>query len=105
MPKTPPAHFREWIERYFGEGIAKHFMIPYNQKLLGVNLDQLRPEYAERFIPRPSVEDVLKGALGFSRESLGYNAKFLYPRGRHWCLAQSVRERTGNPPCLQNLRS
>src|SRR4029077_7081394 len=25
-------------------------------------------------------EDVIKGALGFSRESLGYNAKFVYPR-------------------------
>jgi UDP-galactopyranose mutase len=26
------------------------------------------------------LEDVVKGALGFSRESLGYNAKFAYPR-------------------------
>ena len=55
-------------------------MVPYNEKLLGVSLDELRPEYAERFIPRPSLEDVVKGALGFSRESLGYNAKFVYPR-------------------------
>jgi protoporphyrinogen oxidase len=75
-----PANFRQWIERYFGEGISKHFMIPYNEKLLGVNLEELRPEYAERFIPRPSLEDVVKGALGFSRESLGYNARFVYPR-------------------------
>jgi protoporphyrinogen oxidase len=75
-----PKNFREWIIRYFGEGIARHFMIPYNEKLLGVSLDELRPEYAERFIPRPSLEDVVKGAFGFSRESLGYNAKFVYPR-------------------------
>src|SRR5437588_1889335 len=80
QPEQPPRNFREWIVRYFGEGIARHFMIPYNEKLLGVSLDELRPEYAERFIPRPSLEDVLKGALGFSRESLGYNAKFVYPR-------------------------
>ncbi len=79
-PTTAPANFRQWIERYFGEGISKHFMIPYNEKLLGVNLEELRPEYAERFIPRPSLEDVIKGALGFSRESLGYNARFVYPR-------------------------
>jgi len=76
----PPANFREWVVRHFGEGIARHFMVPYNEKLLGVSLSELRPEYAERFIPRPSLEDVVKGALGFSRESLGYNAKFVYPR-------------------------
>ena len=79
-PTESPRNFREWVVRCFGEGIAKHFMVPYNEKLLGVSLDELRPEYAERFIPRPSLEDVVKGALGFSRESLGYNAKFLYPR-------------------------
>src|SRR5437588_2708354 len=79
-PTIPPKSFREWVVRSFGEGIAKHFMVPYNEKLLGISLDELRPEYAERFIPRPSLQDVIKGALGFSRESLGYNAKFLYPR-------------------------
>jgi len=79
-PNGAPKNFRQWIERFFGEGIARHFMVPYNEKLLGVSLEELRPEYAERFIPRPSLEDVIKGALGFSRESLGYNARFVYPR-------------------------
>jgi len=79
-PAGAPANFREWLVRCFGEGIAREFMVPYNQKLLGVSLEELRPEYAERFIPRPSLEDVIKGALGFSRESLGYNARFVYPR-------------------------
>lgn len=79
-PSAPPQNFLEWIIQAFGEGIAKNFMVPYNQKLLGVNLTELMPAFAERFIPRPSTEDVLKGALGFSRESLGYNAKFVYPR-------------------------
>lgn len=79
-PAGKPENFHDWILRVFGDGIAKHFMVPYNEKLLGVSLKELRPEYAERFIPRPSLEDVLKGAFGFSRESLGYNAKFVYPR-------------------------
>jgi protoporphyrinogen oxidase len=79
-PPDAPRNFREWLVRCFGEGIARHFMVPYNEKLLGVGLEELRPEYAERFIPRPSLEDVIKGALGFSRESLGYNARFVYPR-------------------------
>ena len=42
-PANPdrPATFREWVVQNFGEGIARHFMIPYNEKLLGVSLDEL----------------------------------------------------------------
>jgi protoporphyrinogen oxidase len=76
-PAEPPTNFHEWILRAFGEGIARHFMVPYNQKLMGVKLTEMMPAYAERFIPRPSTEDVMRGALGFSKESLGYNAKFV----------------------------
>jgi protoporphyrinogen oxidase len=31
--ETPPATFEEWIYRSFGEGIARHFMLPYNFKV------------------------------------------------------------------------
>lgn len=80
QPEGEPANFREGVERLFGEGICRHFMIPYNEKLLGVKLEEISAAYATRFIPRPSLEDVIKGSLGFSREALGYNAKFVYPR-------------------------
>jgi protoporphyrinogen oxidase len=79
-PSAPPANFGEWVDQAFGEGISRHFMAPYNRKLLGVDLAEMMPDYAERFIPRPSTEDVIRGALGFSRESLGYNSRFLYPK-------------------------
>jgi protoporphyrinogen oxidase len=78
-PGGCPANFRESLERLFGEGICRHFMVPYNEKLLGVRLEEIAAEYADRFIPQPSLEDVVRGALGFSREALGYNAKFVYP--------------------------
>jgi len=97
-----PENFKQWIQRYFGEGIAKHFMIPYNEKLLGVNLEELRPQYAERFIPRPSLEDVIKGALGFSRESLGYNARFVYPRdGGISALPKALARNVKIPPAFE----
>jgi protoporphyrinogen oxidase len=98
-PAEAPRNFREWLVRHFGEGIAKHFMVPYNEKLLGVRLEELRPEYAERFIPQPSIEDVIKGALGFSRESLGYNAKFVYPRrGGIGALPRALARALKAPP-------
>jgi protoporphyrinogen oxidase len=98
-PGVPPRHFRESLERLFGEGICRHFMVPYNEKLLGVRLEEISPTYAERFIPRPSLEDVVKGALGFSRESLGYNAKFLYPRkGGIGALSRALATALPQPP-------
>jgi protoporphyrinogen oxidase len=98
-PAGAPANFHEWILRAFGEGIAKHFMVPYNQKLLGVKLTEMMPAYAERFIPRPSTEDVIRGALGFSKESLGYNAKFVYPKkGGIGSLPRAFAETIKHPP-------
>lgn len=79
-PSGSPRNFRESIERLFGTGICRHFMVPYNEKLMGVKLEEIAANYATRFIPRPAVEDVIKGAFGFSREALGYNARFVYPK-------------------------
>ena len=101
-PARPPANFRESLERLFGEGICRHFMIPYNEKLLGVKLEEISTDYAERFIPKPSLEDVIKGALGFSRESLGYNAKFVYPKqGGISALPQALAKALPTPPCYR----
>ncbi len=101
-PTTPPKDFRESVERLFGAGICKNFMVPYNEKLLGVKLEEISATYADRFIPRPSLEDVVKGAFGFSRESLGYNAKFVYPRdGGISALPKALARALPMPPRYQ----
>ncbi len=79
-PAGPPKNYREWIEHTFGDGIARHFMLPYNRKLYGVPLENLAATFAEKYIPRPSLKAVIDGALGLSKEALGYNREFLYPK-------------------------
>lgn len=74
-----PRHFGEYIQRYFGAGIAKHFMIPYNTRLWGVRPEEITAEWCGRFIPRPGLEEVIDGALGLKAHKLGYNASFVYP--------------------------
>jgi len=74
-----PASFDRWIVDTFGRGIAKHFMRPYNQKLWTVAPRNLTTEWMSRFVPRPSLHDVLSGALADSNDNIGYNATFLYP--------------------------
>jgi protoporphyrinogen oxidase len=76
----PPKSYAEWIRKEFGEGISKHFMFPYNEKIYGVPLDTLAASFAEKYIPRPSIEAVIHGALGLSPEAMGYNATFVYPK-------------------------
>ena len=55
-PASAPQNFRECVERLFGEGISKHFMVPYNEKLMGVKLEEISASYADRFILKPSLE-------------------------------------------------
>jgi protoporphyrinogen oxidase len=48
------------------------------------------------------MEEVVKGALGFSCESLGYNAKFIYPRkGGIGALSRRLAEVLPKPPVYQ----
>ncbi len=75
-----PEDFREWIRFYFGEGIAGHFMLPYNARLWGVAAEEITSRWCQRFVPRPNLEEIVAGAVGCHAEGMGYNARFLYPK-------------------------
>lgn len=72
--------FSDWANRVFGQGIAKHFMLPYNRKFWGVPLEALTCQWVDGFIPLPSFEQAVSAAIAESREEFGYNARFWYPR-------------------------
>jgi len=75
-----PGNFKEWVMSTFGEGIAKNFMLPYNSKLWQFPLDRLTIEWMGRFVPSPSINDVLEGILPKGKTGAGYNASFYYPK-------------------------
>ncbi|HEY7955228.1 MAG TPA: FAD-dependent oxidoreductase [Polyangia bacterium] len=79
-PTEPPRNFEEFCLQKFGDGISKHFMIPYNTKLWGVHPREITSEWCSRFVPLPKLEDVVKGAVGDVPPELGYNVSFLYPK-------------------------
>ncbi len=78
--QSPPRTFAEFAEARFGRGIARHFFIPYNRKLWGAAFDRLDASWVDRYVPTPSVAQIIGGAIGLPQEGLGYNARFLYPR-------------------------
>lgn len=75
-----PESFDQWIRYYFGEGIAEHFMVPYNAKLWGVSSSEITSRWCQRFVPKPKLEDIVAGAVGCNALGMGYNAEFLYPK-------------------------
>jgi protoporphyrinogen oxidase len=72
-------NFEEWIYSTLGSGIAKHFMLPYNEKLWTVPPKELSCEWMGRFVPGTSLEQILDGALSDHSRNIGYNASFGYP--------------------------
>ncbi len=72
--------FERWNLEYFGAGIYKHFMEPYNTKLWGVHPSRMSTEFMGRFVPKPSLAQVFEGALRDVGKPLGYNANFIYPK-------------------------
>jgi protoporphyrinogen oxidase len=91
---TEPRSFEEYIRFHFGQGIADHFMIPYNEKLWGVHPREITSAWCSRYVPIPDLEQVVAGAVGHGPPELGYNISFLYPRwGGIGSLAASLAGR------------
>jgi len=92
----PRASFERWIYETFGPGIAKHFMMPYNDKLWAVPPRFLTTEWMGRYVPPAPLDQVVEGALTDQASGVGYNAFFRYPRqGGIETLVRALARRVG----------
>jgi protoporphyrinogen oxidase len=92
----PRRSFERWVYETFGSGIAKHFMIPYNDKLWAVHPRFLTTDWMGRYVPPAPLEQVIEGALTDQTASVGYNATFHYPRrGGIETFARALAQRAG----------
>ena len=80
-PPAAPANFREWIVNAFGDGIARHFMLPYNAKVWAHPLEEMDVAWVAERVPRPDLQRVLANLLdGRDDAAWGPNARFRYPK-------------------------
>ena len=79
IPKGEPRNFEEFIYKVWGAGIAKHFAIPYNQKLWAVPLAEMETSWLGGRVPLPNLEEMIEGALSPVPKPMGPNARFGYP--------------------------
>lgn len=75
-----PKTFEQWVLKHMGEGIAKHFMVPYNEKLWCTHPKDMTPFWCQHYVPKPTLEQILEGALRPPEQNIGYNASFSYPK-------------------------
>ncbi|MCX5714294.1 MAG: FAD-dependent oxidoreductase, partial [Candidatus Omnitrophica bacterium] len=73
-------NFLDWIYHTFGEGIARHFMVPYNTKFWTLSPKKMTCEWLDGFIPVPCMDHVVEGAIEESLRQFGYNSRFWYPK-------------------------
>lgn len=73
-------NFLEWINKNFGKGIAKHFMVPYNTKFWTIPPQNLTCEWLNGFVPAPSKNQIIEGIFEKNKRQFGYNARFWYPK-------------------------
>lgn len=84
------SNFQSWILSNFGQGIAKYFMIPQNQKTWQCPLDKLGVDWLETKVSLPPLEKIKKECQKKNPQILswGSNASFYYPKkggiGKLW---------------------
>lgn len=75
-----PRNFREWIEMQMGQGIARHFMFPYNEKVWAHPLEDMSASWIAERVSRVSFEEVQKHMREDAPQPWGPNSVFRYPR-------------------------
>ncbi|MGE5783280.1 MAG: protoporphyrinogen/coproporphyrinogen oxidase, partial [Myxococcales bacterium] len=95
-PSHPPTNFEEYCRAHFGNSISERFMLPYNRRLWGVEPREISSAWCDRFVPVPTVEDVIAGAVGHQTRELGYNATGIYPQNGIGELSSAIGRQLKN---------
>ncbi|HLQ37906.1 MAG TPA: FAD-dependent oxidoreductase [Planctomycetota bacterium] len=78
---TPcPANFRDWITWRMGDGFARHFMVPYNEKIWKCDLRTMASDWVAGRVPEAPIEDILKAAVGLDSKGYSHQSVFWFPR-------------------------
>lgn len=95
--------FKDWVLAHFGAGFAKHFFVPYQEKIFSYPVDKITASWTSRFVPSTSLAEILQGTLQEPQHNVGYNAQFYYPRSGgilSWVL--KIAQNLKNPIALRS---
>lgn len=90
--------FKDWVLSQFGAGFAKHFFIPYQEKIFSYPIDRITASWTSRFVPPTTLHAILQGTLQEPINTIGYNSHFYYPKNGgilSWVL--KIADKLKNP--------
>jgi protoporphyrinogen oxidase len=75
-----PETFGKWIQWRMGDGFARHFMVPYNEKLWKCDLDDMSSGWVAGRVPEAPIRDILQSAIGVDTAGYTHQAVFWFPK-------------------------
>ena len=91
-PERPVKNYADWLLASFGRTFAELFPMQYTRKYHLTTADNMSTDWLGPRIYRPSLEEVLRGALSPSAPHVHYITHFRYPtRRRIRILSEEVR--------------
>ncbi len=75
-----PTNFGDWIDWRMGKGFARHFMVPYNEKIWKCDLRTMASDWVAGRVPEAPIEDIVKSAIGIDTEGYGHQSVFWFPK-------------------------
>jgi protoporphyrinogen oxidase len=75
-----PENFGDWIRWRMGDGFARHFMVPYNEKIWKCDLRAMASDWVAGRVPEAPIEDVIRSAVGLQTEGYAHQSVFWFPK-------------------------
>ena len=75
-----PTNFKDWILWRMGDGFARQFMVPYNEKIWSCDLGTMSSSWVAGRVPEAPIRDILSSAVGVQSEGYSHQAVFWFPK-------------------------
>jgi len=79
LGKPCPENFGDWIQWRMGDGFARHFMTPYNEKIWERDLNTMASDWVAGRVPEAPIEDILRSSIGVDTEGYSHQSVFWFP--------------------------
>jgi protoporphyrinogen oxidase len=79
LPERPIKNYADWLYASFGKTFSELFPMPYTRKYHLTSAENMSTDWLGPRIYRPSLEEVLRGALSPSAPQVHYITQFRYP--------------------------